>query len=78
MLEAGRRGTRRSGNHTSDAWILLVPGTSRVRDVERPARLVDVAATVCALLGADRAGRMTGDPLLEPAGARSRSPDQLR
>ena len=69
--EARRRGvgTGRSGNHTSDAWILLAPGASRVRDLERPARLVDVAATVCTLLGASRDGRMTGDALLEPAGA---------
>jgi predicted AlkP superfamily phosphohydrolase/phosphomutase len=63
-------GTGRSGNHFSDAWALLAPSpASRVCELERPPRLVDVAPTVCALLGADRDGRMTGDALLEPVEA---------
>jgi predicted AlkP superfamily phosphohydrolase/phosphomutase len=69
--EVRRRGggTGRSGNHTEDAWLLVSPGASRLREPSRPVRVVDVAATACALLGAPSDGRMTGVPLLEPAPA---------
>lgn len=55
----------RSGNHTAgDAWALVVPGArSRARTPPRPARLVDVAATVAAL--ADRRPHLPGEALLE-------------
>jgi hypothetical protein len=53
-----------SGHHREDAWALLVPGPSRVRALDRRPRLVDVAATACALLGGDVAG-LAGEPLLE-------------
>jgi len=57
-------GSGRSGNHTpGDAWALVVPGTASHVRPARPARLVDVAATVAELTGADRAG-MSGEPLL--------------
>jgi predicted AlkP superfamily phosphohydrolase/phosphomutase len=60
-------GSGRSGNHTSgDAWALLAPGHSAHADPGRPARLVDVAATVCEVLGADRGG-LPGAPLLRRA-----------
>lgn len=65
--EVRRRGSAsgRSGNHTDgDAWALVVPGASSLRDSGRPARLVDVAATAAALAGADTAS-MAGEPLLE-------------
>lgn len=57
----------RSGNHTAgDAWALVVPGPrSRARTPPRPARLVDVAATVAVLAG--RARDLPGEPLLERA-----------
>ena len=59
-------GSGRSGNHTAgDAWAVLAPGTAVHRDPSRPARLVDVAATVCALTGADATG-LPGEPLLTP------------
>jgi Type I phosphodiesterase / nucleotide pyrophosphatase len=57
-------GSGRSGNHAAGAWALLVPGGSRIRRPGRQARIVDVAATACALLGADAEG-LAGEPLLE-------------
>jgi predicted AlkP superfamily phosphohydrolase/phosphomutase len=57
-------GSGRSGNHTpGDAWALVVPGCSEHRDPPRPARLIDVAATVAAVAG-DGADGMAGEPLL--------------
>ncbi len=57
-------GSGRSGNHTAgDAWAVLAPDAARHREPSRPARLVDVAATVCELTGADAAG-LPGEPLL--------------
>ena len=59
-------GSGRSGNHTpGDAWAVIVPGRSRPVEPERAARLVDVAATVCAATGADASG-LPGQPLLTP------------
>jgi predicted AlkP superfamily phosphohydrolase/phosphomutase len=61
-------GSGRSGNHTAgDAWAVLAPGDSQIGEVSRPPRLVDVAATVCELTGADRAG-LAGEALLRRAG----------
>jgi predicted AlkP superfamily phosphohydrolase/phosphomutase len=59
-------GSGRSGNHTDGAWAILVPAASRRRQSDGPARVIDIPATACALLGADTAG-MGGTPLLEPA-----------
>ena len=61
-------GSGRSGNHTpGDAWALVAPGASSVREPARPARLVDVAATVCEVVGADGGG-LPGEALLTRAG----------
>jgi predicted AlkP superfamily phosphohydrolase/phosphomutase len=58
-------GSGRTGNHTDgDAWAILAPGSSRLRDPGRPARIADIAATVAALTGADSSG-LAGMPLLE-------------
>jgi predicted AlkP superfamily phosphohydrolase/phosphomutase len=57
-------GSGRSGNHVDDAWAVLVPGASRVRAIGRQARITDIGATACALLGADVTG-LTGTSLLE-------------
>lgn len=55
-------GSGRSGNHNDEAWALVCPGASRLR--ERPsARLEDVAATAVALLGGDPSV-LPGEPLL--------------
>jgi predicted AlkP superfamily phosphohydrolase/phosphomutase len=58
-------GSGRSGNHTDDAWALVLPGKSRLREGEDTHAVVDIAATVCAVLGTDAAG-LAGKPLLEP------------
>jgi predicted AlkP superfamily phosphohydrolase/phosphomutase len=58
-------GSGRSGNHTDgDAWAILAPGAARLRDPGRPAKIVDIAATVAALSGAEISG-LAGAPLLE-------------
>jgi hypothetical protein len=57
-------GTGRTGCHTGDAWALLVPGRSRVKAFQKTPHIVDVAATVSALIGADMQG-LTGQTLLE-------------
>ena len=58
-------GSGRSGAHTSEGWMLVVPAAGRASNGHRPARLEDVAATACALLGADASG-LAGEPLVEP------------
>lgn len=55
-------GSGRSGNHTDDAWALVVPGASSPRAAARPHRLTDLAATAEALCGLGTAG----EPLLAP------------
>jgi predicted AlkP superfamily phosphohydrolase/phosphomutase len=58
-------GSGRTGNHTDgDAWAVLAPATARLREPARPPRVVDVAATVAALTGADASG-LAGESLLE-------------
>lgn len=58
-------GSGRTGNHTDgDAWAILAPGSARLRDPGRPARISDIAATVAALCDADTDG-LSGEPLLE-------------
>jgi predicted AlkP superfamily phosphohydrolase/phosphomutase len=57
-------GTGRTGCHNGDAWALLVPGPSRLKAPQKTPHVVDIAATVCALIGADMQG-LTGQPLLE-------------
>lgn len=59
-------GIGRSGNHVDGSWVLAVPGSGRPNELGRPPRLVDVAATVAVLLGADAAG-LGGEALLTPA-----------
>ena len=43
-------GSGRAGNHTDDAWALLVSGASRLHAPGRQPRVVDLAATAAALL----------------------------
>jgi predicted AlkP superfamily phosphohydrolase/phosphomutase len=56
-------GSGRSGNHTDDAWAVVIPGASRARETTGRGRVVDIAATVCAVIGADASG-LAGEPLL--------------
>jgi predicted AlkP superfamily phosphohydrolase/phosphomutase len=60
-------GSGRSGNHSGEGWALLAPARSRLTTPGRPAELVDIAATACALLGAEAEREaLPGEPLLEP------------
>ncbi|MDX6408648.1 MAG: hypothetical protein QOE13_1719 [Gaiellaceae bacterium] len=56
-------GSGRSGNHTPDAWAVVVPGSSRARETPGTGRVVDIAATVCAAFGLDTS-ELAGEPLL--------------
>jgi predicted AlkP superfamily phosphohydrolase/phosphomutase len=59
-------GSGRTGNHTDgDAWAILAPRASRIRQPSRQARVTDVAATVAALTDTPLEG-LSGEPLLEP------------
>ncbi|MBL8114164.1 MAG: alkaline phosphatase family protein [Acidobacteria bacterium] len=61
-------GTGRTGNHRPGTWLTVLPGSERTRADARlagspaTARLEDVAATICELLGGDREG-LPGAPL---------------
>jgi predicted AlkP superfamily phosphohydrolase/phosphomutase len=57
-------GTGRTGHHTPDAWALIAPGRSTPRETSRPPHIVDLAATACALAGAD-AGELPGETLFD-------------
>lgn len=58
-------GSGRTGEHTDDGWVLVVPGRSRLAPPHRRPHLVDIVATVCAVLGVEREG-LDGAPLLVP------------
>lgn len=58
-------GTGRSGAHNADAWALVVQGSGSAIEPRERAHVVDVAATVCARLGADSTG-LRGRSLLGP------------
>ena len=58
-------GTGRTGCHTGDAWALIIPGLSKLRVPTKPPHIIDIASTVCALLGVDTEG-LAGQPLLVP------------
>ncbi len=58
-------GSGRTGNHTDgDAWAILAPRSARLRDLGRPARIADIAATVAALNDIDSTD-LAGEPLME-------------
>jgi predicted AlkP superfamily phosphohydrolase/phosphomutase len=64
--EVARRGvgSGRSGNHTDDAWAIVVPGKSAARAPRVALKITDIGATACHLLGADLDG-LSGAPLLD-------------
>jgi hypothetical protein len=64
-------GTGRTGGHTSDAWVLLAPGSARLRGIDRP-HVLDISATAYELLGLP-SGEFGGQPLLERASAAARA-----
>jgi predicted AlkP superfamily phosphohydrolase/phosphomutase len=57
-------GTGRSGAHTDEAWLLPVARSRRVRPLDRPPRLEDVAATAAAVWEVEIPGT-PGQPLIE-------------
>jgi predicted AlkP superfamily phosphohydrolase/phosphomutase len=70
-------GSGRAGNHTAgDGWAIVVPARSAHAAPVRAPRLVDVAATVCELAGADRS-ELPGEPLLRRLELRT-PPSELR
>jgi predicted AlkP superfamily phosphohydrolase/phosphomutase len=56
--------TGRTGCHNSEAWALVVSGSSKLRAPKRTPHIVDIVPTVCAAVGVDYDG-LSGEPLLE-------------
>ncbi|HEX6601454.1 MAG TPA: alkaline phosphatase family protein [Solirubrobacterales bacterium] len=58
-------GSGRTGNHTDgDAWAILAPRDRQVRDLDRPAGITDIPATVATLNEVPLDG-LSGEPLIE-------------
>ncbi|MEO8162456.1 MAG: alkaline phosphatase family protein [Ilumatobacteraceae bacterium] len=58
-------GTGRTGCHTGEAWALVAPGGSRLRAPITAPHVIDIASTICTVLGVDPVG-LRGQSLLEP------------
>ena len=58
-------GTGRTGCHTGEAWALVIPGGSQLRTPITVPHIVDIAPTICTVLGVDPAG-LRGQSLLGP------------
>src|SRR5438876_153950 len=58
-------GSGRTGEHRDEAWALVIPGSSKMKTPVKPPHIMDIAPTVCAVLGVDPEG-LDGQPLLEP------------
>ena len=58
-------GTGRTGCHTGEAWALIVPGRSQLKTSITSPHIIDIASTICTVLGVDPAG-LRGQSLLEP------------
>ncbi len=57
-------GSGRTGEHRSDAWALVIPGSSHIAPLTQPAHIMDIVPSICAALGTERDG-LFGRPLLE-------------
>jgi predicted AlkP superfamily phosphohydrolase/phosphomutase len=57
-------GSGRTGEHRDEAWALVIPGRSKMKMPVKPPHIMDIAPTVCAVLGVDPEG-LEGQPLLE-------------
>ena len=61
-------GTGRTGCHNGDSWALLVPGASKIKTPAKTPHIIDMATTICEVLGVDSQG-LAGQSLLErPSG----------
>jgi predicted AlkP superfamily phosphohydrolase/phosphomutase len=49
-------GSGRSGNHTADAWALVLPGAAKLSTGSDRANIIDLAATALGRFGLDHAG----------------------
>ena len=58
-------GSGRTGEHRNEAWALIIPCSSRMKPQVKPPHIMDIAPTICAVLGADPEG-LCGQSLLEP------------
>jgi predicted AlkP superfamily phosphohydrolase/phosphomutase len=58
-------GSGRTGEHRDEAWVLVIPGSSKLKTPVKCPHIMDIASTVCAVLGVDPEG-LDGQPLLEP------------
>jgi hypothetical protein len=61
-------GSGRTGEHCDGAWALIVPGSSKLKTPTKPPHILDIAPTICSVLGVDT-DCLTGQPLLEPGAA---------
>jgi predicted AlkP superfamily phosphohydrolase/phosphomutase len=59
-------GSGRTGEHCDGAWALIIPGASKLKTPTKPLHIMDIAPTICAVLGVDTNG-LSGQPLLEPS-----------
>ena len=57
-------GSGRTGEHSDDAWVIMLPGPSRTVAPLKPPHIMDIVPTICSVLGVDREG-LAGQPLLE-------------
>jgi predicted AlkP superfamily phosphohydrolase/phosphomutase len=57
-------GSGRTGEHRDGAWALITPGSSRLRLLTKPAHILDIGPTICAILDVDNNG-LVGQPLME-------------
>lgn len=57
-------GSGRTGEHRDEAWVLVMPGTSKKITPLKPPHIMDIVPTICSVLGVDREG-LAGQPLLE-------------
>jgi predicted AlkP superfamily phosphohydrolase/phosphomutase len=57
-------GSGRTGEHRDGAWALITPGSSRLRPLTKPAHILDIGPTICAILDVDNNG-LVGQPLME-------------
>lgn len=56
-------GSGRTGEHRDEAWALVVPSMSKMQTPLKPPHIMDIASTICDVLGVDREG-LAGQPLL--------------
>jgi predicted AlkP superfamily phosphohydrolase/phosphomutase len=59
-------GSGRTGEHRNEGWALIIPGFSKITTPKNLPHILDIAPTICAVLGVPHEG-LVGQPLLKPA-----------